>query len=108
MNLIRPDPHLQVDPSLRLRTPGEVLKNDYLLPRAMTLAALARRTGITVPSLRRLIMGESSMCANYALRLAVVFNTTALYWMLLQVQCDLERERCGREFAIKEPSASSR
>ncbi|WP_267220707.1 HigA family addiction module antitoxin [Dyella silvae] len=108
MNLIRLDPHLRVDPSQRLRTPGEVLKNDYLIPRAMTLSALARRTGITVTSLRRLIMGEVPMRANYAIRLAVVLNTSALYWMLLQVQCDLERERRGREFAINEPSASSR
>ncbi|WP_267222153.1 HigA family addiction module antitoxin [Dyella silvae] len=97
MNLIRPDPHLRVDPSLRLRTPGEVLKHDYLIPRAMSLSALARRTGITVTSLRRLITGDIPMRANYAIRLAVVLNTSALYWMLLQVQCDLERERRGRE-----------
>ncbi|WP_267221311.1 HigA family addiction module antitoxin [Dyella silvae] len=108
MNLIRPDPQLRVDPSWHLRTPGEVLRDDYLNPRAMTLSALARRTGIRAPRLRRLVIGEVPMCANVALRLAVVLNTSALYWMLLQVQCDLERERRGREFAIKEPSASSR
>ena len=108
MNLIRPDPRLRVDPSWHLRTPGEVLREDYLIPRAMSLSALARRTGITVTSLRRLIIGEVPMRANVALRLAVVLNTSALYWMLLQVQCDLERERRGREFAIKEPSALSR
>ncbi|WP_267221597.1 HigA family addiction module antitoxin [Dyella silvae] len=98
MNLIRPDPHLRVDPSWRPRTPGEVLRDDYMLPRAMTLSALARRTGIRAPRLRRLVLGEVPMCANVALRLAVVLNTSALYWMLLQVQCDLERERRGREF----------
>ncbi|WP_267225545.1 HigA family addiction module antitoxin [Dyella silvae] len=108
MNLIRLDPHLRVDPSWRPRTPGEVLRDDYMLPRAMTLSALARRTGIRAPRLRRIVIGEVPMCANAALRLAVVLNTSALYWMLLQVQCDLERERRGREFAIKEPSASSR
>lgn len=52
MELIQLSPRLDVDPSLRLRSPGEVLLLDYVLPAAVNLSQLARRTGIRAPHLR--------------------------------------------------------
>ena len=42
MTAIRLDPQFQLDPTQRLRSPGDVLRDDYMLPAAMTATELAR------------------------------------------------------------------
>ncbi len=49
MELIELSPRMDVDPSLRLRSPGDVLLLDYMLPATMNVSRLARRTGIRMP-----------------------------------------------------------
>ncbi|WP_114240588.1 HigA family addiction module antitoxin [Dyella sp. C9] len=90
MELIKLSPDLGVDPSLRLRSPAEVLLNDYMLPDAMSLPQLARRTGIPARHLRALLAGVRPVTPRNAMRLAAVLPTTALYWLVLQARYDLE------------------
>ncbi|PXV54050.1 addiction module antidote protein, HigA family [Dyella jiangningensis] len=92
MTAIRLDPQFQLDPTQRLRSPGDVLRDDYMLPAAMTATELARRTGLPLRQVRRVIHGEP-IDAECAIRFAAVFRTTALYWMVLQVEFDMARER---------------
>lgn len=92
MEVIRLAPRLGVDGSLRLRSPGNVLLHDYLLPLGMNAAQLARRTGIASAHLKEILAGERSVTPRHAIRLAVALDTSALYWLVLQARYDLARE----------------
>ena len=87
---------IQLSASARVRSPGDVLRDDYMQPAAMTTAELARRTGLPLGRVRRIIHGEpiDTECAT---RFAAVFRTSVLYWMVLQVEFDMARERRNRE-----------
>jgi addiction module HigA family antidote len=96
MILTRLDPRLCVDPSLRLRSPGQVLLHDFLVPQMLNNAQLARRTGIPVKHVREIVLASRTITANHAMRLAVVLGTTDFYWLVLQARYDLEREQRKR------------
>jgi addiction module HigA family antidote len=95
MELIKLPPRLDVDPSLRLRSPGEVLFHDYMRPDGINPAQLARRTGIRTRYIKEILAGARSVTPRYAIRLAVVLQTSALYWLVLQARYDLAREERG-------------
>lgn len=89
MCLIKLDPLMDFDASELLRRPGDVLLNDYLRPRTMSLSWLARRTGIPVSTLGQITRGERHITAEFALRLASVMGPTPAYWLVLQARYDL-------------------
>ncbi|WP_130618098.1 HigA family addiction module antitoxin [Dyella amyloliquefaciens] len=92
MSLIHIDPLMDFDPSMLLRSPGEVLLLDYMLPATLNHQQLARRTGIRAPHLREFITDARPMTPRQAMRLALVLDTSALYWLVLQARYDLARE----------------
>ncbi|WP_114241878.1 HigA family addiction module antitoxin [Dyella sp. C9] len=96
MCLIKLDPLMDFDPSMVLRSPGEVLLADYLQPCAMPLARFARRSGISLVMLRQITLGRRRIDAEHALRLSLVMEPTAAYWLLLQARYDLAKVREGR------------
>lgn len=89
MYLIQLDPLMDFDPSMRLRSPGEVLSDDYLQPSAMPVARLVRRTGISLAMLRQITLGRRHISAEQAWRLSCVVDATPAYWLLLQARHDL-------------------
>jgi len=92
MELITLSPCVDVDPSLRLRSPGEVLLYDYMSPAAIKPAQLARRTGIPVGHIKDFLIDARPVTPRNAIRLAAVLHTSALYWLVLQARYDLVRE----------------
>ena len=92
MELIQLSPRMDVDPSLHLRSPGEVLLLDYMLPATMNHQQLARRTGIRAPHLREFFTNARPISPRQAMRLAIVLDTSPLYWLVLQARHDLARE----------------
>ena len=84
------DPLMQIDATVRLRSPGVVLRDDYMLPNALSANDLARRSGIPAWQLRRILIG-APIDADDAIRLAIALHTSALYWMVLQARYDIER-----------------
>jgi len=95
MELIKLTPHIGVDPSLRLRSPGEVLRDDYMRPEGINSAQLARRTGIQARHIKEFLAGTRRVTPRHAIRLAAVLPTSALYWLVLQARYDLAREERG-------------
>ncbi|WP_201312656.1 HigA family addiction module antitoxin [Dyella sp. EPa41] len=91
MELIQLTPHLDVDPSQPLRTPGEILLHAYLIPQALNPARLARRTGIPAHHLKAFLNGTRPIAPKAAIRLSLALDTTAFYWLALQARCDLEK-----------------
>ena len=71
--------------------PGEVLREEFLVPMQLTAYAVARACGVPRTRIERLAREETPVTADTALRLARYFGTTAEFWMGMQAQHDLER-----------------
>jgi addiction module HigA family antidote len=69
--------------------PGETLKEDYLMPLGLSVNQLARALGVGAPRLNEIVRGERGITADTALRLARYFQTSAEFWLNLQVLYDL-------------------
>ncbi|CDX26787.1 Virulence-associated protein I [Mesorhizobium plurifarium] len=72
--------------------PGEMLKEEYLVPLNMSAGALAKRLLVPRTRIERIIAGRTGITADTALRLARFFNTTPQFWMNMQIAFDLETE----------------
>ena len=70
--------------------PGEVLREEFLVPMKLTPYAVARACGVPRTRIERLAREETPVTADTALRLARYFGTTAEFWMGMQAQYDLE------------------
>lgn len=71
--------------------PGEILQEEFLKPLQLTQRELA--DGIRVPYQRinELVNGRRGVTPSTALRLSRFFDTSAGYWMNLQLRWDLYR-----------------
>ena len=78
-----------IDPS----HPGEVLGELYLKPLKLSAGAIAKRLGVPRTRIERLVRCQTSMTVDTALRLSMLFGTTARFWMNLQQAWDLDRAR---------------
>jgi addiction module HigA family antidote len=74
-------------------TPGEVLREDFLLPLGLSGRALAADLGIPANRVTEIIAGRHAITAETALMLGERFGTTAEFWMGLQMAFDLEQAR---------------
>jgi addiction module HigA family antidote len=70
--------------------PGEVLREEYLVPMRLTPYAVAAALGVPRTRIERLAREETPVTADTALRLGKFFKTTPAFWMGLQAQYDLE------------------
>lgn len=69
--------------------PGEVLREDYLLPLGMSANALAKALSVAAPRVNDIVLERRGISADTALRLARYFSTTAEFWLNLQTAYDL-------------------
>jgi antitoxin HigA-1 len=85
--------------------PGEILREDFLIPMRLTPYAVARACGVPRTRIERLAREETPVTADTALRLAKYFGTTPAFWMGMQAQYDLERteDEVAREIRLIEP-----
>jgi addiction module HigA family antidote len=70
-------------------TPGEILREEFLLPLGMTQKELADHIGCDVKVINRLVNGRTSVSAEMALRLGATFRTSAEFWLNSQKAVDL-------------------
>jgi len=77
-------------------TPGEVLREDFLVPLGLSGRALATELGIPANRVTEIIAGRRAVTAETALMLAARFGTSAEFWLGLQMAFDLERARQAR------------
>ncbi|MBM4062666.1 MAG: HigA family addiction module antidote protein [Planctomycetes bacterium] len=76
--------------------PGEVLREDFLVPLGITQVALADHLGIPLQRVNELVRGRRGVSPETAWLLAGAFDTTPQFWVNLQVQHDLARTRPPR------------
>lgn len=71
--------------------PGEILREEFLLPLNLSPYAVARAVGVPRTRIERLAREQTALTADTALRLARYFQTSPAFWMGIQTQYDLER-----------------
>jgi addiction module HigA family antidote len=81
--------------------PGEVLRQEFLEPLALTPYALAKAVNVPRTRIERLTKCETSVTADTALRLARYFGTSAELWMNLQTTYDLTQAAISTGTAIE-------
>ena len=80
--------------SKRIRThPGEVLKEEFLVPLGMSATALSKALEVPANRITALLNGSRGVSADTALRLARYFGTSPEFWVNLQVAHDLSRAK---------------
>ena len=72
-------------------TPGEILREEFLLPLGMTQKQLADHLGCDVKVINRIINGRTSVTAEMALRLGATFRTSPEFWLNAQKAVDLHK-----------------
>lgn len=81
------DPNFRRLPPLH---PGEMLREEFLVPLALSPYALAKAIGVPRTRIERLVREETAITADTALRLGRYFKMTPQFWMNLQVHYELE------------------
>jgi addiction module HigA family antidote len=68
---------------------GEVLKELWLEPLGLTLTRAAMRLGVTRKTISKIVNAHGAITPEMALRLEIVFGTSAQAWMNMQTAYDL-------------------
>jgi antitoxin HigA-1 len=74
-------------------TPGEVLKEEFMVPLGLSGRALARELGVPSNRITEIVAGGRAISAETAIMLGDRFGTTAEFWLNLQMAHDLEQAR---------------
>lgn len=69
--------------------PGEVLREEFMLPLGLTPGKIARACHVPRTRIERIVREELGISADTALRLARFFDTTPEFWMNLQKRHEL-------------------
>ena len=73
--------------------PGEILKEEFLVPLGVTQYRLAQGIGVDARRINAIIHGQRAITAETALLFSRFFGNSAEFWMGLQSQYDLEKEQ---------------
>jgi addiction module HigA family antidote len=81
--------------------PGEILREEFLVPLNLSPGALAKATGVPRTRVERIASETTGVTADTALRLSRALGTSAQLWLNLQNRYDMETaERAiGKELA---------
>jgi len=71
--------------------PGEILREDFMLPMNLSMNRLALDLRVPVTRVADLVHGRRAITPDTALRLGRYFNTSPRFWLNLQSAYDLER-----------------
>jgi len=72
--------------------PGEILKEEFLIPFHISAYKLAKETKIPPTRVSQILKGRRSITADTALRFSKYFGTTPDFWLGLQIEYDLREE----------------
>ncbi|MCP3960450.1 MAG: HigA family addiction module antidote protein [bacterium] len=74
-------------------TPGEILKEEFLVPLELSSNRVARDLDVPAGRLSEIINGKRTITADTALRLEKYFGVSAQFWLNLQSRYDLKIAR---------------
>jgi addiction module HigA family antidote len=70
--------------------PGEILREEFLVPLDLSPGALAKAMGVPRTRVERIAAETSGVTADTALRLGKALGTSAQLWLNLQTRYDME------------------
>jgi len=73
--------------------PGEMLREEFLIPLGMSANALALRLRIPAPRLHAILHEKRAVTPDTAMRLARCFGMSAQFWLNLQSMYDLTKAK---------------
>jgi antitoxin HigA-1 len=71
--------------------PGELLREDVLVPLGIEVTQAARRLGVSRTTLSRVINGHAGISPDLAIRLEQAGVSSARFWMNLQANYELSK-----------------
>jgi addiction module HigA family antidote len=74
-------------------TPGDVLREDFMVPLGLSARALARELGVPSNRITAILAGSRGVTAATAILLGERFGTSAEFWLNLQMMHELEEAR---------------
>jgi len=69
--------------------PGEVIREDFMVPLGLSANALAKALNVPAPRINDIVRGRRGVSADTAMRLARYFGGDARSWLNLQAAYDL-------------------
>lgn len=81
--------------------PGEVLREEFLVPLEMSANALSIQLRVPAPRINDIVREKRAVTVDTALRLARFFNTTPEFWMNLQTVFDLKTAKAAKAAEIE-------
>lgn len=81
--------------------PGEILREDYLVPLGMSANVLAIALGVPATRIHEIVKERHSITADTAERLARYFGGDAASWLALQAMYDLKTLSTRKEIYNK-------
>ena len=82
--------------------PGEILREEFLVPLGLSQKALADHLGCDVKVVNRIVNGRCAVTAEMALKLGAAFRTSPDFWMNAQRAADLY-EAAGHVSTLPRP-----
>ena len=73
--------------------PGEILREEFLLPLGISQYCLAKAVSVPPPRIHEIVRRGRAITADTALRVARYFGTSERFWLNLQTRYDLEMEK---------------
>ena len=70
--------------------PGEILREEFLVPMGMSANALALELKVPAPRINDIVRERRAVTPDTALRLSCYFGTTPQFWLNLQSAYDLK------------------
>ena len=70
--------------------PGEILREEFMIPLALSANALAMALRVPAPRINDIVRERRTVTADTALRLARYFGTSAEFWLGLQSDFDMK------------------
>lgn len=88
---------------LRPVHPGEVLREDFLIPMGLSVNALALSLGVPATRIHEIVKERRAVTADTALRLAQYFGGDATSWLVMQANYDLKTLPARAEIVQRVP-----
>jgi antitoxin HigA-1 len=79
--------------------PGEIIREDYLVPLGMSARALGEALGVPGNRISDIVRERRGITADTAIRLARYFNTTPQFWIGLQTAHDLSKAEAEGDYS---------
>jgi addiction module HigA family antidote len=76
--------------------PGEILLEEFLKPLSLTQVHLATHIGVPVQRINEIVRGKRGITPDTAWLFSQAFGTTPEFWINLQVNHDLAKNRPDR------------